>query len=60
MEVARAFHQFYFQCQILDDDPLVARARLQLSLLTRRVLHRVLDLIGVEAPEAMGDKPTDS
>ncbi len=59
-EVSRLYHQFYYQCKILGEDPEVTRARLHLSLVTRKVLRLVLDLIGVEAPEVMGDKPADS
>ncbi len=55
-EVAGLFHQFYHECVILGDDRAVTRARLHLSLVTRRVIAHVLDLIGIEAPEYMGDK----
>jgi len=55
-DVSGLFHQFYHQCVILGDDRDTTEARLQLCLLTRKVLHRVLDLIGIDAPEVMGDK----
>ena len=55
-EVAGLFHQFYHQCVILGQDQETTRARLQLSLVTKRVLAKVLDLIGIEAPEFMGEK----
>ncbi len=55
-EVAGLFHQFYHQCVILGPDEVTTRARLQLCLITRRVLALVLDLIGIEAPERMADK----
>ena len=55
-DVAGLYHQFYHQCNILDQEPATMRARLQLSLVTRHVLRTVLDLIGVDAPEKMGEK----
>ena len=55
-DVAGLYHQFYHACVILGDDPLVTRARLHLCLVTRRVIAHVLDLIGIEAPESMGEK----
>ena len=55
-EVAGLFHQFYHQCHILGEDRDTTLARLHLSLMTRHVLRSVLDLIGVEAPEQMGEK----
>ena len=55
-EVASLFHHFYHQCVIIGDDPSVTQARLQLCLITRKVLAHVLHLIGVEAPERMGEK----
>ena len=55
-EVASLFHQFYHNCIILGDDPKVTIARLQLCLATRAVLAHVLELLGVEAPEFMGEK----
>jgi arginyl-tRNA synthetase len=55
-EVAGLFHQFYHQCQILGEDRDTTVARLHLCLVTQHVLRVVLDLIGVEAPERMGEK----
>jgi arginyl-tRNA synthetase len=55
-ELAGLFHQFYHQCKILGEEPPVTRARLQLCLVTRKVLAVVLDLIGIEAPQSMGVK----
>jgi arginyl-tRNA synthetase len=54
--VANLFHQFYHQCPIIGTDPDLTRARLQLCMVTRHVLAYVLDLIGIEAPERMGEK----
>lgn len=55
-DVAGLYHQFYHNCVILGEDARMTRARLQLCLLTRKVLAAVLDLLGVEAPEFMGEK----
>ena len=55
-EVAGLYHQFYHQCKIISDDKDTTLARLHLSLMTRRALKVVLDLIGVDAPEQMGEK----
>jgi arginyl-tRNA synthetase len=55
-DVSGLFHQFYHQCHILGEDPAVAQSRLHLSLVAQHVLRVVLDLIGVEAPEKMGEK----
>jgi arginyl-tRNA synthetase len=55
-EVAGLYHQFYTQCKILGEKPEVTRARVHLSLLARHVLRVVLELIGIEAPEKMGEK----
>ncbi|MBK7701686.1 MAG: hypothetical protein IPI34_01730 [bacterium] len=55
-DLAGSFHQFYHQCVIVGEDRDLTRVRLQLCLATRKVLRDVLDLIGVEAPEQMGDK----
>ncbi len=60
VEVARAFHQFYKQCPILGAEPPLREARLQLCLVTRHVLRRLLDLLGIEAPEVMGERPDES
>jgi arginyl-tRNA synthetase len=55
-DIASHFHQFYHNCVIISDDKETTIARLQLSLVTKVILAKVLDLVGVEAPEYMGDK----
>jgi arginyl-tRNA synthetase len=55
-DVSALFHQFYHQCHIVGEDKAVTESRLHLCLAARAVLRRVLDLIGVEAPEFMGEK----
>ena len=55
-EVAGLYHQFYHQCHILGEEKDTTLARLHLCLVTQHVLRVVLDLIGVDAPEQMGEK----
>ena len=55
-EVAELFHKFWHECKILGQDKDVMESRLHLSLITQRVLRVVAELIGVDAPEQMGEK----
>lgn len=52
-ELASTFHVFYHHCPVIKAALPVARFRLELCRLTRDVIARCLDLVGVEAPEAM-------
>ncbi len=52
-DIAADFHQFYHECRILVPERDVRLARLGLCLATQSVLARVLELIGVSAPESM-------
>jgi arginyl-tRNA synthetase len=52
-DIASDFHQFYHECRILVDDRYERLARLGLCIATKTVLARVLELIGVSAPESM-------
>lgn len=52
-ELAATFHVFYHNCPVLKADPDTAMFRLDLCRLTRNVIARCLDLVGVEAPESM-------
>ncbi len=56
-ELAAAFHVFYTNCHVLTDDPELTRARLAACDATRRVLAQTLALIGVSAPQSMGQRP---
>jgi arginyl-tRNA synthetase len=54
MEVARDFHAFYRDCQVIGaEGPGVEESRLGLSLLTKRTIGRTLGLLGISAPERM-------
>jgi len=53
-EVASAFHVFYTNCRVLnDDDPDLTTARLAVVQATQTVLATVLGIMGVSAPEKM-------
>jgi arginyl-tRNA synthetase len=52
-ELAGEFHAFYKQCRVIGSEPAVSASRLALALVTRRVVARCLELLGVEAPERM-------
>jgi arginyl-tRNA synthetase len=52
-DIASDFHQFYHECRILTENREERLARLGLCIATKTVLARVLELIGVAAPESM-------
>jgi arginyl-tRNA synthetase len=52
-DIAQAYNRFYYDNRILDDDPAVRAARVNLTRATRDVLKQGMFLIGMEAPEAM-------
>ena len=54
MEVARDFHAFYRDCQVIGAEGAgVEDSRLGVSLLTKRTIARTLGLLGISAPERM-------
>jgi arginyl-tRNA synthetase len=56
LDLATQFHAFYRDCRVVSNDPAdleISKARLRLSDAARIVLARVLDLMGVTAPEQM-------
>jgi len=54
MEVARDFHAFYRDCQVVGAEGVgVEDSRLGLCLLTKRTIARTLGLLGISAPERM-------
>ena len=55
-EVAKDFHRFYKTCKVKDAEPDTRQARLCLCLLAKKVLAVVLEIVGVDAPEYMGEK----
>lgn len=53
-DLATAFHAFYTECRVLDDEaPALSKARLRLCQAARVTLARALGLMGVSAPERM-------
>ncbi len=53
-DLAALFHAFYRDCRIVDSDaPDLTRARLMLARAAKVVLARVLNLMGMTAPERM-------
>ena len=52
-DVARAFHKFYHEHRVIQEDSDLARARLALCHGTRRVLASGLGLMSIAAPESM-------
>jgi len=53
LDLARATHRFYQECQVMGDHPELSKARLKLVAAARDVMRITLDLIGVSAPEYM-------
>lgn len=52
-ELANSFHAFYEACPVLQSEQPTRNSRLALCEITRRVLQRGLNLLGIEAPERM-------
>ncbi len=52
-ELAADFHVFYKHCRVIGVEPELASSRLALCQVTKRVIARCLDLLGVSAPESM-------
>jgi arginyl-tRNA synthetase len=52
-ELANSFHAFYEACPVLKADEPARSSRLALCELTSRVLHRGLELLGINVPEKM-------
>jgi arginyl-tRNA synthetase len=52
-ELAADFHVFYKHCRVIGVEPALASSRLALCLVTKRVIARCLDLLGVSAPTNM-------
>ena len=50
---AAAFHGFYTNCHVINDDPALQNARLALCDATRIMLALSLSLLGISAPEQM-------
>lgn len=56
-ELARLYHKFYHECRVIDlEDRARSEARLMLCQLTRIAVAKVLELMGVGAPERMDER----
>lgn len=53
VDVAQAFNKFYNSTRINVDDATLKNARVMLTYLTKNTISSALDLLGIEAPEAM-------
>jgi arginyl-tRNA synthetase len=53
LNLAASFHQFYRDCKVLVERKETKTARLALILATKIVLKKILDLMGISAPEKM-------
>jgi arginyl-tRNA synthetase len=57
LELSRAFHQFYTECKVVDEDERArSESRLMICQLARKAIADVLAIIGVEAPQRLPDK----
>jgi arginyl-tRNA synthetase len=52
-DLATAFHAFYKNCRVITDDKSMTGARLKLVKAAKLVLGRILNLMGMKAPERM-------
>ena len=52
-DLAGDFHVFYKHCRVIGEEAAVAASRLALCVVTKRVISRCLDLLGVSSPESM-------
>jgi arginyl-tRNA synthetase len=52
-ELAGDFHVFYKHCRVIGVPPIETSSRLALCLVTKAVIFRCLELLGVSAPESM-------
>ena len=48
-----AYHRFYNACRILDAEGAVQQGRIALCLAVRGVIHNILTMFKVNAPETM-------
>lgn len=52
-DLAKAFNDFYTQCQVLKASPEIRANRLRLVAATRQVIANLLNLLGIQAPDLM-------
>jgi arginyl-tRNA synthetase len=52
-DLAKVFNDFYNQCQVLRAEETVRNSRLALVEASRIALEKVLNLLGIQAPQVM-------
>lgn len=53
IDLSQSFNEFYVKCQILKEEDNLKDARLMLIMAVKEVLKKGLNLLSIEAPEAM-------
>lgn len=53
LQLASLFHKFYNACRVKGDDESLTQARLSLCTAVRTVIHNVLEMFNITAPESM-------
>lgn len=53
IDLASAFHKFYSECKILDEDKKIKEARVELTLATKFALSNILHIMGISSPKKM-------
>jgi arginyl-tRNA synthetase len=53
LDLASAFHKFYSDCKILDEDKKIRQARIELTLTAKFALSNILNIMGISSPEKM-------
>jgi len=53
IELANSFHHFYDNCRVISDDIPLTKSRLKLVEASRVVIAKILNLMGMSAPEQM-------
>jgi arginyl-tRNA synthetase len=52
-EIAKAFASFYDKCPVIQAEPKVRAARLELVMAAKQAMANALYLLGIQAPEVM-------
>jgi len=53
LDLSTAFHKFYSECKILNEDKKIREARIELTLAAKFALSNILDVMGISSPEKM-------
>ena len=52
-DLAKAFNDFYNQCQVIKAEPEIRASRLALVVVSKISLEKVLELLGIQVPQVM-------